>query len=107
MKERARARREALTAIDKFGESARSGRDREFLDRLRSDHYAHSLEQIWSTIQKHRRTPKDGVSIINNALVARMVATTYWRLPDQLREQEEKCAKARANLGELRGYFAK
>jgi hypothetical protein len=94
------ARREALAAINKF-ENARvlSGREREFLRRLRSRDYADAVERIWSTIHRHRKEPSDDVRIIKNAVCALNVAATYWRLPELLAEQRKKCTKAKAALG--------
>jgi hypothetical protein len=106
--------RGALAAINKnAGELP--WREREFLGRLKSDEYEREVEIIRSTIRKHRKIANDlglgaldvGIIIVKNAMTALNVATTYWRLPDELNEQKERCAKARAALSTLRCYFAK
>jgi hypothetical protein len=96
-----RPRDEALSAINEFEQKARVllGSDREFLERLRSNKWADHVNRIWSTIQKHQQTSNDDQVIIKNAVCALHVATTYWRLPDQLDEQRQKCTAAKTALG--------
>jgi len=96
-------REKALSAIKAFEQEAPVllGSDQQFLERLRSNKYADHVNRIWSTIQRHRN---DDRIIIQNAVCARRVATTYWRLPDQLDKQREEYAEARTVVGRL---FAK
>ena len=99
--------RDAVAAINKNTRGL--PREREFLGRLQSDEYEREAEIIRSTIRKHQKTTNDdvGLIIIKNAMTALNVATTFWRLPDEIREQKEKCAQATAAVAVLRCYFAK
>jgi hypothetical protein len=93
-----------LAALDTFENRAGVlGREREFLNRLRSD--KDTVTQIGTAIQKHQKTADEALVIVKNAVCAFCVATTYWRLPDQLREQNEKCEKLKAALRVLGDHF--
>ena len=100
---------EALAAINAFEqEEARVllGRDREFLDRLRSNKHAEQINRIWSAIREHRKAPDDDQIIIKNAVCALRVATTYWKLPEQLEEQKQESKKVKIALQLVRSFFA-
>jgi hypothetical protein len=100
---------EALAAIDAFEQEETRvllGRDREFLDRLRSNKHADQVNRIWSAIEGHRKTPDDDQIIIKNAVYVLRVATTYWKLPEQLDEQKKKSEKVRMALRLVRSYFS-
>jgi hypothetical protein len=100
---------EALTAINAFEqEEARVllGRDRKFLDRLRSNEYADQVNRIWFAIRKRHKTPDDDQIMIKNAVCALRVATTYWKLPEQLDEQKQESEKVRMALQLVRSCFA-
>ena len=97
----------ALAAIEAFERTSPVllGGDRELLDRLRSREYATQIDQIWSAIEKLRKTPDDDVIVIKNAVCAFNIADTYWHLPDELRKQKRRDANAKKAICVLRDYF--
>ena len=100
---------EALVAINAFEQKEARvllGRDREFLDRLRSNEHADQVNRIWFAIRKHRKTSDDDQILIKNAICALRLATTYWELPEQLDEQKKKSEKVRMALRLVRSYFS-
>src|SRR5262245_11211614 len=100
---------EALAAVDAFDQEKTRvllGRDREFLDRFRSNEHADQVNRIWSAIQKHRKTSDDDQIIIKNAVCALRVAKTYWELPAQLNQQKQESDKVRMALRLVSSYLA-
>ena len=95
----------AVAAIDAFEHSLPVWRERELLDRLRDSKYAPQIDQIWSVIEKLRktRTMTSPSSTMRSAPLE--TATTYWRLPDELRKQAQRDAKAKWAVRVLRDYF--